>query len=103
MPTIRLLRNERRGVPSERRKERIRIYSSERWKRLRLVKLYNDPLCERCLKVGKTVPADDVHHVVSFMSVDDPVGRRRLAYDYENLMSLCRACHNELHNGHKCL
>ena len=101
MPTIRLLRNERRGIPSERRKERIRIYSSERWKHLRLVKLYDSPLCERCLKVGKTVPAVDVHHVVSFMSVDDPVERRRLAYDYENLMSLCRACHNELHNGHK--
>lgn len=101
MPTIRLLRSERKGVPSDKRKERIKIYSSEKWKHLRQVKLYNSPLCERCLKMGKTVPADDVHHVVSFMSVDDPYERRRLAYDYDNLMSLCRACHNDLHNANR--
>lgn len=49
-------------------------------------------------KAGKIVPAEDIHHIVSFMSTNDSVERKRLAYDYDNLMSLCKQCHQNIHN-----
>lgn len=73
------------------------VYNTARWKRLRLVKLRNNPLCEVCEKKGITKMADDVHHIQSFMSVDDPEARKALAFDYDNLMSLCDECHSEIH------
>lgn len=73
------------------------VYNTARWKRLRLVKLRDNPLCEVCEKKGITKMADDVHHIQSFMSVDDPEARKALAFDYDNLMSLCDECHSEIH------
>lgn len=80
--------------------ERRKIYSSARWRRLRAWKFACDPLCESCLQDGKTVPAEDIHHVVSFMSTDDPSQRIHLAYDFDNLVSLCKKCHQSIHNSH---
>lgn len=73
------------------------VYNTARWKRLRLVKLRDNPLCEVCEKKGITKMADDVHHIQSFMSVDNPEARKALAFDYDNLMSLCDECHSEIH------
>lgn len=73
------------------------VYNTARWKRLRLVKLRNNPLCEVCEKKGITKMADDVHHIQSFMSVDNPEAIKALAFDYDNLMSLCDECHSEIH------
>lgn len=78
--------------------ERRKIYNSERWKRLRAWKFTNNPLCEVCKLKDIVTPAEDIHHIVSFMSTDDPVQRRFLAYDYDNLMSLCKSCHQSIHN-----
>lgn len=77
---------------------RRKIYSSERWRRLRAWKFACNPLCEQCLREGKTTPAEDIHHITSFMSTDDPVQRNFLAYDFDNLMSLCKKCHQKIHN-----
>lgn len=81
--------------------ERRKIYNSERWKRLRAWKFANDPLCEECLIQNNTVPAEDIHHIVSFMSTDDLTQRNFLAYDYDNLQSLCKQCHAIIHNSKK--
>lgn len=84
------------------RKERIKVYNSVRWRRLREIKLATDPLCEVCLEQrGRTVAAEDVHHRVSFMSTTDPDMRRHLAYDYSNLQSLCKQCHQKIHNSNE--
>lgn len=82
-------------------RERRKIYNSERWRSLRAWKFANSPLCELCLKEGKTVVAEDIHHIVSFMSTDDPYQRKQLAYDYDNLLSLCKKCHQAVHNTKK--
>lgn len=79
--------------------ERRKIYQSQRWRMLRLAKLADTPLCEMCERKGIVKPAIDVHHVVSFMSTDDQVHRKALAYDYDNLMSVCKECHQYIHNG----
>lgn len=78
--------------------ERRKIYSSERWRRLRAWKFACNPLCEQCLREDKTTPTEDIHHITSFMSTDDPVQRNFLAYDFDNLMSLCKTCHQKIHN-----
>ena len=79
--------------------ERARVYRTARWRRLREMKLMHDPLCELCLEEGRTTPAEDVHHITSFMSVTDPTQRQFLAYDYNNLQSLCKVCHQRTHNA----
>lgn len=66
-----------------------------RWHKLRELKMNRDPLCEVCLTLGKTVPADVVHHI-------KPVDKYpELRLDYDNLMSLCTAHHEEIHRNER--
>lgn len=99
MPTI--YKPKRQRSNEGKRKERMQIYNTARWRELRKVKLMSDPLCEMCLKEGKSTPAEDIHHITSFMTVDDMTARKVLAFDYDNLMSLCDVCHQRVHNGHR--
>ena len=46
-------------------------------------------------------PAEDVHHIVSFMTTNDPLQRKSLAYDYDNLMSLCKQMPSEIYINSK--
>jgi 5-methylcytosine-specific restriction protein A len=55
------------------------------------MKLNQDPLCEECRANNRLVAASIVHHHVD-LRVD---GDRAL--EMENLVSLCAACHNQLH------
>ena len=79
------------------RKERIKIYNTQRWRDLRAWKMTNDPLCEECSKDNKVTAVEDVHHIISFMSTNDPIERSRLAFDYNNLMSICKECQAKKH------
>nr|AIF26666.1 hypothetical protein [uncultured bacterium fosmid pJB83B9] len=103
MPTIKLLRDVRKKSNTDnsvgRRKERHEIYDTVRWRRTRELKFLNNPICEMCEKKGRITPTEEIHHVVSFMSTADPMERRALAFDFDNLMSLCSKCHHEIHGG----
>lgn len=59
------------------------------WKRIRDRYAAAHPLCEECLKEGKLVPMEEVHHII-------PVSRGGTSTE-DNLMSLCRSCHNKKH------
>ena len=80
--------------------ERTKMYNNRQWRKLRITKLMDNPLCERCAERGIVRPAVDVHHITSFMSTNDPIQRHFLMYDYKNLMSLCKECHQQIHNTH---
>jgi 5-methylcytosine-specific restriction protein A len=82
---------------SDKRKERQKIYATDRWRKLRLIKLQESPLCEICLQNNVVTSAEHVHHLDSFMNYD---GLRRIevAYDYNNLLSICEFHHNQIHN-----
>jgi 5-methylcytosine-specific restriction enzyme A len=67
------------------------FYNSAAWKKFRLSKLRNDPLCERCKRAGKVVAASHVHHKIELR--DD--WSRRL--DWDNTESLCPSCHSRHH------
>jgi 5-methylcytosine-specific restriction protein A len=51
-----------------------------------------------CLSEGKITPAIDVHHKDSFTNY---TGNMRLykAFDYSNLLSVCKECHSKLHRN----
>ncbi|WP_307768926.1 HNH endonuclease [uncultured Bacteroides sp.] len=98
MPTIYKPKKAKKKEKKLYEEERRKIYKSTRWRKLRALKIAEQPLCEMCLKEGKTTIAEDVHHIESFMSTDDPMRRMALAYDYENLMSICKTHHQMIHN-----
>lgn len=98
MPTIYKPKKAKKKEKKLYEEERRKIYKSTRWRKLRALKIAEQPLCEMCLAEGKTTIAEDVHHIQSFMSTDDKVLRIALAYDYENLMSICKTHHQMIHN-----
>ena len=59
------------------------------WKRIRDRYMNAHPLCERCLKEGRYVKAEQVHHI-------RPLAEGGSHVD-DNLMSLCSACHAKIH------
>jgi len=61
-------------------------YHGAAWQKLRKLFLRQHPICQMCGTAAATVP----HHVVA---VDD--GGE--FYDRDNLMALCRACHEREH------
>lgn len=71
----------------ERDKNSQAFYESVVWRRLRRIKLSEQPLCEECLKENKTVKASMADHIV-------PVKQGGAALDIFNLQSLCNACHS---------
>lgn len=101
MPTInRLPKAPRKTENSEKRLERQKMYNNSKWRKLRICKLLEFPLCERCLDSDLVVPAVDIHHIQSFM-VDDENLKIQLFFDINNLKSLCKECHQLTHNSHK--
>ena len=75
----------------------IKLINSKRWKQLRLKKLQEKPLCECCQSKDKITPATEVHHVTPVESVTTIEQMEILMFDYNNLMSVCHECHNEIH------
>ena len=86
-------------------KDKATIYNSREWKELRIQKLRANPLCEQCQKDGEAagIPggyirsATCVHHIVPIETARTKEEMRRLAFDWNNLMSLCKSCHARIH------
>ena len=102
MPTINKLKRHNKPCNDNKkngndRKIRQSYYRTTEWKKLRSAKLQEHPLCELC----NEALAEDVHHIISFMSVSDEMGKMTLFYDPANLMALCRKCHNKMHQKSK--
>jgi len=97
MPTIKLLKRQRDSVPTKRKGEYQNIYQDKRWKKLRDLKAKNEPTCEECWKKGKVKPMDEVHHIIPFQQGKTPEEIESLAFDWDNLISLCEPCHEKAH------
>ena len=95
MPYLKKAKKQRN--PSNNRIERQKIYNTNRWHKLRAGKLMQSPLCEVCLSKGVITPAFHIHHIDSFMNYEG-MKRKEVAYNPDNLMSICEQCHNKLHN-----
>ena len=77
-----------------------KYYGTKEWHNLRQTKLYEQPLCERCLLHDRVRPATDVHHQKVFGSFPTEEERWYWFLNYNNLISVCQECHNEIHNKH---
>lgn len=76
----------------------VKLINSWHWQQLRHRKFCANPLCEICLMRGRVTPTEEVHHIKPVESGRDEGEMRRLAYDFANLQSLCKACHAEVHH-----
>ena len=63
-------------------------------------KLESNPLCEDCLSRGVLTVATQVHHVTPLETATGAM-KERLAYDFNNLRSLCADCHRAAHQNRK--
>lgn len=61
-------------------------------RRIRLTAFSRDNgLCQLCLKAGRYTEATIAHHI------QDVIGHPELKYNLDNIMSVCRPCHEEIH------
>ncbi len=75
-----------------RAKDRAKIYNSKKWKKVRERVLIRDNLmCKICRDNKLSTIAVEVHHIQYLEHRED------LAYDMDNLISICRKCHMEIH------
>lgn len=67
-------------------------YKNPRWKRKRKNILKRDNyMCQECKRYGRRTEATTVHHKKHTDEFPE------LAYEDDNLVSLCEACHNKMH------
>lgn len=104
MPTINKGGTRRYNATRERndldRKKRQRIYQNPLWKRLRDAHLREHPLCEVCELQDKITLAEDCHHWISpFQNGRTELEIKTLAFDPNQLVSLCKMCHWREHHG----
>jgi 5-methylcytosine-specific restriction protein A len=70
------------------------FYASTPWRTLRRAFLASVPLCHDCRQRGLMVYATEVHHIKERRDFPE------LAFDWDNLMALCKACHNAKRRRH---
>ena len=75
--------------------------NSKEWRQLRAIKLAQDPYCEECQAHGIYRLASVVHHKIEVESGLTPADCKRLAFDLNNLESVCPQCHREIHKNRK--
>ena len=72
------------------------FYNSTAWKRTRQAYAASvGGLCERCLRAGRYVPGEIVHHIREL--TPDNIGDPGVALDWSNLELVCRDCHADIH------
>lgn len=73
-----------------------KFYKSKAWQKCRAVVWARDKgLCVDCLKRGIIQPAEEVHHVIEL--TPENIDRADITLNTENLVSLCRECHQARH------
>ena len=78
-------------------KDKAEIYNSREWRELRIMKLRANPLCEVCEKEGIVTSAHAVHHRHPIEDSTSKAEMRKWAFMWENLVSVCDACHAKIH------
>lgn len=70
------------------------LINNQKWRKLRDKKIQMNPLCEECKKELAT----EVHHRIPLEYYSDrPDIMEELAYDINNLESVCHRCHKNIH------
>jgi 5-methylcytosine-specific restriction endonuclease McrA len=75
------------------------FYGSPQWKATRQAAKSRDAyLCVDCMRAGIITPAEEVHHIIELTpeNINDP----SISLNLDNLVSLCRECHQKRHGAH---
>lgn len=75
-----------------RNKDYIKLINCHKWRKLRNEQLKRNPLCSVCGDI-----ATEVHHIRPVESEKEYNKMEVLAYDPNNLQSLCHKCHSDIH------
>ena len=90
MPTI----NKPKPKPSQKRKDRQKLYQLKQWRDLSQYFRMMHPMCQIC---EKNV-AEHVHHINSPFDYGlSEIEKLTRLLDLDNLMALCHECHNSIH------
>ena len=95
MPTIPRLKDKYKR--DNKLNQSAKYYNSLQWHKLRDWYMHKNPLCENCLKNGKTTAGECVHHKQFILSVYNNEDRFNLLTDVSNIMTLCNSCHRLMH------
>lgn len=98
MPTLK--KSKSLTVKHINRAERQSVYNTQEWKLLRKSYFMKQPLCELCLQNGILKDGEDVHHIISPFKYKDK-RKHYFAYNPDNLLTLCKDCHSNIHSNHK--
>lgn len=73
------------------------FYNSKEWKKCKRGYILSvNGLCERCLKQGKYVPGNIVHHKIHLSP--NNINNPDITLSFDNLELLCASCHSKEHN-----
>ena len=64
-----------------------KFYQSPPWRKLRALKMAQQPMCQECELKGIIKPARVADHIIPINQGGEPL-------NIENLQSLCNTCHN---------
>lgn len=74
-----------------------KLYKSTAWQQVRDAAWRRDRcLCQDCLKRGRVVPAEEVHHIIPVTA--DNIDDATVTLNLNNLVSLCKECHKARHS-----
>ena len=78
-----------------------KLYNSQKWQKLRQAQLMLQPLCQHCLENGKVTAGEEIHHIVPISKGQTLEEQTYLAYNADNIITLCTECHHKVHNKMK--
>ena len=73
------------------------FYNTNAWRHVRDLKLKQDPYCELCRQRGIIKEGECVHHAIKFFDQFTDELKENLLTDYDNLVTLCKSCHDNVH------
>lgn len=90
-----------RKFKNENTERKKKLYNTQAWKNLSMIYKQEHPLCECCKIDGKTSSVEEVHHLIKFDDQEKEEVRSMLLLDKDNLISLCKDCHQKYHKNQK--
>jgi 5-methylcytosine-specific restriction protein A len=98
MPKINLKYKEtKRRISSKINNDNHRyVYNTDAWRKLRLIFLAENPLCNKCEKEGRITLAEEVHHKIPISQGRTKEQKQQLGFNINNLQALCVECHKKI-------
>lgn len=75
-----------------------KFYNTTAWVNCRTSYLVENPMCEKCKENNILTLATEIHHKQYLSTVHTLQEKFIIGLDYNNLKSLCKDCHHEIHN-----